>query len=121
MQYLTVWSGMHTVLTSKDIQGDLRSNTSLRLMTAKLLCDTLKFKMLACPSGTVFFVRMIYERCPYISGTLSARLKNVVPDWQESSVAIPTHYGSVVGSPKDADTFKEQVNNDIEVLIKMEY
>ena len=36
-------------------------------------------------------------------------------------VAIPTHYGSVVGSPKDADTFKEQVNNDIEVLIKMEY
>ena len=36
-------------------------------------------------------------------------------------VAIPTHYGSVVGSPKDADTFKEQVNNDIEVSIKMEY
>ena len=36
-------------------------------------------------------------------------------------IAIPTHYGSVVGSPEDADKFKEQVNNDIEVVIKMEY
>ena len=36
-------------------------------------------------------------------------------------IAIPTHYGSAVGSPKDADTFKEQVNSDIEVVIKMEY
>ncbi len=36
-------------------------------------------------------------------------------------IAIPTHYGDVVGSPKDADTFKGRVNNDIEVKIKMEY
>lgn len=36
-------------------------------------------------------------------------------------IAIPTHYGSAVGSPRDADTFKKQVNNDIEVKIKMEY
>ena len=36
-------------------------------------------------------------------------------------IAIPTHYGSVVGSTEDADTFKEQVNSDIEVVIKMEY
>ena len=36
-------------------------------------------------------------------------------------IAIPTHYGSAVGSPKDADTFKEQINSDIEVVIKMEY
>ena len=36
-------------------------------------------------------------------------------------IAIPTHYGSVVGSTEDADTFKEQINSDIEVEIKMEY
>ena len=35
--------------------------------------------------------------------------------------AIPTHYGSVVGSPKDADTFKSQVDEGIDVEIKMEY
>ena len=42
--------------------------------------------MSACPSGTVFLVRIIRERCPYISGTLSASYRNVVPDWQESSI-----------------------------------
>ena len=36
-------------------------------------------------------------------------------------IAIPTHYGSIVGSPKDADTFKGYVDNAIEVEIKMEY
>ena len=35
--------------------------------------------------------------------------------------AIPTHYGSFVGSPGDADTFKAQVDQDIDVEIKMEY
>jgi len=28
-------------------------------------------------------VRIIQEHCPYISGTLSASYRNVVPDWQE--------------------------------------
>ena len=36
-------------------------------------------------------------------------------------IAIPTHYGSAVGSPKDADTFKRHVDNAIDVEIKMEY
>ena len=48
--------------------------------------------MLACPSGTVFFVRIMQERCPYISGTLSANYKNVVPDWQESSFYLTDEF-----------------------------
>lgn len=38
------------------------------------------------------------------------------------SVAVPTHYGSMVGSPKDGEAFKELVNkvdSDIRVEIKL--
>ena len=36
-------------------------------------------------------------------------------------IAIPTHYGSVVGSPADADEFFKNVKASIKVEIKMEY
>lgn len=32
-------------------------------------------------------------------------------------IAIPTHYGSVVGKPKDAYDFKKLVNPEIQVCI----
>lgn len=35
------------------------------------------------------------------------------------AAAIPTHYGSIVGNPKDADTFRKLVDRDIEVVIKL--
>ena len=35
------------------------------------------------------------------------------------AAAIPTHYGSIVGSPKDADTFRKLVDRNIEVVIKL--
>lgn len=34
---------------------------------------------------------------------------------------IPTHYGSIVGSPEDAQTFRKLVDPSIQVDIKMEY
>ncbi|MCR5509172.1 MAG: MBL fold metallo-hydrolase [Lachnospiraceae bacterium] len=37
------------------------------------------------------------------------------------TVAIPTHYGSVVGSPADADDFAKKVDTSVRVEIKMEY
>ena len=36
-------------------------------------------------------------------------------------IAIPTHYGSVVGSPTDADEFSRNVEAPTKVEIKMEY
>jgi L-ascorbate metabolism protein UlaG (beta-lactamase superfamily) len=36
-------------------------------------------------------------------------------------IAIPTHYGSVVGSPADADEFSKYVEAPIKAEIKMEY
>ena len=35
-------------------------------------------------------------------------------------VAIPTHYGSVVGGAEDAQTFADEVDADIEVVCKLE-
>jgi len=35
-------------------------------------------------------------------------------------VAIPTHYGTVVGSPKDGETFKEAVKDPVMVELKIE-
>ena len=35
------------------------------------------------------------------------------------SAAIPTHYGSIVGKPGDADTFRGLVDPEIEVILKL--
>ena len=37
----------------------------------------------------------------------------------QPEVAIPTHYGSIVGTPEDAETFKSLVKEPIEVCIKI--
>ena len=63
--------------------------------------------MSACPSGTVFLVRIIRERCPYISGTLSASYRNVVPDWQESS-SLPRHRILVEWLGKHVDQVRDK-------------
>ena len=54
-------------------------------MTATELYDTLQTIDVSLSLWDSVLVRMFQERCPYISGTLSASYKNVVPDWQESS------------------------------------
>ena len=36
-------------------------------------------------------------------------------------VAIPVHYGSIVGSVSDQDVFKANVNDDISVEFKIEF
>ncbi len=38
----------------------------------------------------------------------------------QPEVAIPTHYGSVVGSPEDAEVFKSLVKEPISVCVKIE-
>lgn len=39
----------------------------------------------------------------------------------QPKVAIPTHFGSIVGSPKDADAFEKNVNASIEVVRKIRF
>ena len=34
-------------------------------------------------------------------------------------IAIPTHYGSAVGSPEDAEIFKENVKEPVKVEVKI--
>ena len=47
----------------------------------------------------------------------AAELINIIrPEY-----AIPTHYGSVAGTPEDGNTFKSLVKSPIKVAIKMEY
>ena len=45
----------------------------------------------------------------------AARLINII----KPNVAIPIHYGSIVGSYDDADKFKKYVNKDIMVDIRL--
>ena len=37
------------------------------------------------------------------------------------NVAIPTHYGNIVGKPKDADTFAKNVKDPVKVEIKIQF
>ena len=37
------------------------------------------------------------------------------------AAAIPTHYGSIVGKPEDADTFRDLVDPGIEVITKLSF
>ena len=55
-------------------------------MTIDSAYDTLTTKDVSLSLWDSVLVRIIQERCPNICGTLSASFKNLVPDWQESSV-----------------------------------
>ena len=33
--------------------------------------------------------------------------------------AIPTHYGSIVGKPQDAETFRKMVDREVQVIVKL--
>ena len=56
-----------------------------------------------------------------IGGTYTMNAKEAAAFINEihPEVAIPTHYGSIVGSFKDANTFTENVSEDIKVVIKI--
>lgn len=52
-----------------------------------------------------------------MDATEAAKLVNVM----KPKVAIPTHYGAVVGSPADADVFRSGVDPSIEVVEKIRF
>ena len=35
------------------------------------------------------------------------------------NVVIPTHYGSIVGKPQDAETFRKLVDREVQVVVKL--
>ena len=35
------------------------------------------------------------------------------------NAVIPTHYGSIVGKPQDADTFRKLVDREVQVVVKL--
>ena len=37
------------------------------------------------------------------------------------AIVIPTHYGSIVGKPSDADEFERHVDQSIEVIRKLSF
>lgn len=51
--------------------------------------------------------------------TMNAKKAADLINQMKPKVAIPTHYGSIVGKPEDADVFQSEVNSDIEVIIKI--
>ena len=53
--------------------------------------------------------------------TMDARKAAELINTMKPSVAIPTHYGSIVGRPADADVFKECVKEPVRVEVKMQY
>ena len=52
--------------------------------------------------------------------TMDARKAAELVNEIRPEIAIPVHYGSVAGSPADADRFSEMVSSSIKVEIKME-
>ena len=57
-----------------------------------------------------------------IGGTFTMNAKQaagLINDIRPES-AIPTHYGSAVGSPEDAEIFKENVKEPVKVEIKID-
>ena len=45
----------------------------------------------------------------------AARLVNNI----KPKAAIPTHYGSIVGKPQDADTFRKMIDREVQVVVKL--
>ena len=80
--------------TSYYICGD--TDITLELETVK--CD-----VLFIPIGGTFTMDALE----------ASRITNKI----EPKIVVPVHYGSVVGSKKDAETFKANVNENIEVRI----
>ena len=37
----------------------------------------------------------------------------------QPKVAIPTHYGSIVGKPQDAETFRKMIDREVQVVVKL--
>ena len=53
--------------------------------------------------------------------TMDAREAAKLVNKLKPKIAIPTHYGSIVGSKKAAEIFRDHVDPSIEVEIKMMY
>ena len=56
-----------------------------------------------------------------IGGTYTTNAKEAaeIANAIKPSAAIPIHYGSIVGKLKDADTFKNYVDSDIQIVVKI--
>lgn len=53
--------------------------------------------------------------------TMNAKQAAELINEMQPEIAIPTHYGSVIGKPEDAQTFKSLVKEPTRVEIKMQY
>ncbi len=51
--------------------------------------------------------------------TMTAKEAAGLINKMKPTAVIPIHYGSIVGKPKDAETFKKLVDSDIQVVIKL--
>ncbi len=53
--------------------------------------------------------------------TMNAKQAAELINTIQPDIAIPTHYGAVVGSPEDADVFKENVKEPVQVELKISF
>ena len=61
-----------------------------------------------------------YKEHQSLSGFKQSRYKKKHSEQiEDPRTVIPTHYGSIVGSSGDGETFRKLVNSDIEVILKL--
>ena len=51
--------------------------------------------------------------------TMNAREAAGMVNKIKPKAAIPTHYGSIVGKPQDADTFRKMIDREVQVVVKL--
>lgn len=51
--------------------------------------------------------------------TMNAREAAGLVNNIKPKAAIPTHYGSIVGKPQDADTFRKMIDREVQVVVKL--
>ena len=89
------------------IQNSIKIDSSL----GAIYIDT--FKMNEAPHDAAYVFALVPIGGMYtMDAKKAAELINII----KPKMAIPTHYGAIVGSPKDAEVFARLVNDDIEVV-----
>ena len=51
--------------------------------------------------------------------TMNAREAAGLVNKIKPKAVIPTHYGSIVGKPQDAETFRKTVDREVQVVVKL--
>ena len=51
--------------------------------------------------------------------TMNAREAAGLVNKIKPKAAIPTHYGSLVGKPQDAETFRKMIDREVQVVVKL--